>query len=208
MGASVDKDNYYMITEYLQRGTLFDLIHIEKKILSDEMKIKIAFQIAIVIKYLHSRQVVHCDLKSSNVLFDDNLNVKLGDFGLSRFVIKMSDKDKGRIGTPHWMAPEILLGGKYEYHSDIFSYGMILWELLTYEIPYNNVAPNEIVNLVTKEKKIVKVPKQGNVYLRKICMKCIEYEPKKRPKIESILDLFSHIKHYNKYVDQEIYDYL
>ena len=229
MGASVDKDNYYMITEYLPNGTLFDLLHNNNNtnsnnnnkknnnnygeninnnslistnnnsinnfdnysknsfFLNDSMKIKIALQIAFVIKYLHSRKIVHCDLKSPNILIDKNYNIKLGDFGLSRFIGKNSENIKGKIGTPHWMAPEILLGGKYEYHSDIFSYGMILWEILTGDIPYNNIDPKKIENLITNEKNIVKVPDYGNLILRKLCKICINYEPEKRPSIDEIL---------------------
>jgi hypothetical protein len=229
MGASVDKENYYMISEYLPNGTLFDLLHNNNNtnsnnnkknnnnnygeninnnslistnnnsinnfdnysknsfFLNDSMKIKIALQIAFVIKYLHSRKIVHCDLKSPNILIDKNYNIKLGDFGLSRFIGKNSENIKGKIGTPHWMAPEILLGGKYEYHSDIFSYGMILWEILTGDIPYNNIDPKKIENLITNEKNIVKVPDYGNLILRKLCKKCINYDPQKRPSINEIL---------------------
>ena len=228
MGASVDKENYYMISEYLPNGTLFDLLHNNNNtnsnnnnknnnnygeninnnslistnnnsinnfdnysknsfFLNDSMKIKIALQIAFVIKYLHSRKIVHCDLKSPNILIDKNYNIKLGDFGLSRFIGKNSENIKGKIGTPHWMAPEILLGGKYEYHSDIFSYGMILWEILTGDIPYNNIDPKKIENLITNEKNIVKVPDYGNLILRKLCKSCINYEPEKRPSIDEIL---------------------
>ena len=206
MGASVDKDNYYMITEYVPRGTLFDLIHTEKYKLSDRMKIKIAFQLAQAVKYLHSRNIAHCDLKSGNILLDDELNVKLGDFGLSRFLSKTGERDKGRIGTPHWMAPEILLGGKYEFYSDVFSYGIILWELLTYEIPYNNIDPNVIVDLITKEKKIVKVPDKGNYALRKITQKCIEYNPFKRPSFKNILSLLAKVRKNDKEYDQSTQD--
>ena len=237
MGASVDKENYYMISEYLPNGTLFDLLHNNNNTnsnnnnknnnnygeninnnslistnnnsinnnnnffnfnnfdnysknsfyLNDSNKIKIALQIALVIKYLHSRKIVHCDLKSPNILIDKNYNIKLGDFGLSRFIGKNSENIKGKIGTPHWMAPEILLGGKYEYHSDIFSYGMILWEILTGDIPYNNIDPKKIENLITNEKNIVKVPDYGNLILRKLCKKCINYDPQKRPSINEIL---------------------
>ena len=257
MGASVDKDNYYMISEYLPNGTLFDLLHnnnnnlgnnnnnknnndFEDNInnnslistynnsnsnnifnfkyfenntknrfyLNDSMKIKIALQIALVIKYLHSRKIVHCDLKSPNILMDKNYNIKLGDFGLSRFIGKNSENIKGRIGTPHWMAPEILLGGKYEYHSDIFSFGMILWEILTGEIPYNNIDPKKIETLITKEQKIVKVPETGNLILRKLCKSCIEYEPKNRPSINGILRVLKKIYDKNDDVDSEIYEYL
>ena len=210
MGASVDKDNYYMITEFLSKGSLFDLIHQEKIQLNDQTKIKIAFEIAIAVQYLHSRNIVHCDLKSANVLLDDNLNIKLGDFGLSRFLINNKEKNHGRIGTPHWMAPEILKGGKYQFSADVFSYGMILWELITYQIPYHNIDPNKIVDLITQEKQLVKVPKEGNEVLRQIAEKCIEYEPENRPKMNDILKLLEqvHKKETTEQCTKELYDFL
>ena len=76
--------------------------------------------------YLHGRKVLHCDLKSSNVLIDPNWTVKLCDFGLSRIKEKLNKKC-GRVGTPHWMAPEILRGEEYVETSDVYSFGMILW---------------------------------------------------------------------------------
>lgn len=209
MGASIDKDNYYMITEYLPKGSLFDLIHTAKKKFDDKTKIKIALDIAVGIKYLHSRNVVHCDLKSSNVLLDNNYNIKLGDFGLSRFLNSGKEPSHGRIGTPHWMAPEILKGGTYQFEADIFSYGMILWELITYQIPYHNIDPMKIVELITKEKKIVKVPEEGNLILRKISEKCIEYDPKKRPSLSFILQILQKEKDNMSLIDNctmEVYN--
>jgi len=96
--------------------------------MDDERMLYIVEDIALGMNYLHSRKVLHCDLKSSNVLIDSNWNVKLCDFGLSRIRSKL-DKTTliGRVGTPHWMAPEILRGNKYEEYSDVYSFGMILW---------------------------------------------------------------------------------
>lgn len=211
MGASIDKDNYYMITEYLPKGSLFDLIHTQKFKFDDKTKIKIAFDIAVAIKYLHSRNVVHCDLKSSNVLLDDNFNIKLGDFGLSRFLNSGKEPTHGRIGTPHWMAPEILKGGTYQFPADIFSYGMILWELITYKIPYHNIDPMKIVDLITKEKKIVKVPDEGNPVLRRIAQRCIQYEPRDRPSLDVVLEVLGKVNKENSLVDnctEEIYEFI
>lgn len=101
-----------MITEFMETGSLFDLIHKNKDrdtVLTDERIFLICEDIALGMNYLHSRKVFHCDLKSSNVLVDENWNMKLCDFGLSRVKNKIhKKKNQGRIGTPHWMAPEIL----------------------------------------------------------------------------------------------------
>jgi serine/threonine protein kinase len=195
MGASINKNNYYMITEYLPKGSLFDYLHRDRGKLTEKDQINIAFEIAVALKYLHSRNIIHCDLKSSNILIDDNWKIKIGDFGLSRFYKPDDHEDnRGRIGTPHWMAPEVLKGEKYETSADIFSYGMILWEIITQEIPYYGINPYQVISLVADKKQIVKVPEQGNNTLRKIVKKCIQYEPEQRPKLDEIVEYLQNLR--------------
>ena len=164
------------------------------------------------LNYLHSRNIIHCDLKSSNILIDDNWKIKIGDFGLSKFYNKNNvNENRGRIGTPHWMAPEILKGEKYQYNADIFSFGMILWEILSLEIPYYGINPYEVISLVADQKKIVQVPKEGQSILRKIIGGCLSYEAEKRPKLDEIVEILEKLKNLNKVKDKymdDIYEYL
>lgn len=104
-----------MVTEFLSGGSLFDYLHKKKEKLNEEQIFEICKDVALGMAYLHGKNVLHCDLKSSNVLIDENWNVKLCDFGLSRInSTKNKRKNKAiRVGTPHWMAPEILKGEKY-----------------------------------------------------------------------------------------------
>ena len=124
MGATINKSDYYMISEYIPKGSLFDFLHVKKGVLSELEQLTLSYEIAIAMKYLHSRRIMHCDLKSSNILIDDNWKIKISDFGLSRIknILNLQD-NKGRLGTPHWMAPEIMKGLKYQEDSDVFSYG-------------------------------------------------------------------------------------
>ena len=212
MGTTLDGNNYYMITEYLPKGSLYDYLHNKKKTLTEKQKIKIAFQIAIAIQYIHSRKILHCDLKSSNVLLDENFKIKLSDFGLSYFI---SDAPKGiAFGTYFWMAPEILNDGKYEVSSDIFSYGMILWELLTGTTPYYNVFGNSMVDKETlknyigkkneKKEDIAPIPKEGNIVLRYIALKCLKYKPEDRLSLDTILQYLSKANKCYEEVDEVI----
>jgi serine/threonine protein kinase len=70
------------------------------------------------------------------VLLAADWHVKLCDFGLSRYQDKFCEENHGKIGTPHWMAPEILRGEEYREASDVYSFGVIVWELCTGEIPF------------------------------------------------------------------------
>ena len=216
MGVTIDNNTYYMITEYLPNGSLHEYLHLSKKNkknpLTYKQKLKIALQIAIAVKYIHSRQILHCDLKSANVLIDKNFNIKLIDFGLSYF---MSEAPTGYIGTARWMAPEILNGGQYSVSSDVFSYGMILMELFTEKIPYsdkfNYEVGKEIIkkyvnNRIANNEDILPVHKTGNVVVRNIIKKCLDAWPQNRPTMEQIIEDLSKVNDYYEEIDETTLD--
>jgi len=202
MGASINKNEYYMISEYISKGSLFDYIHVNKNKLTELEQLNIALEIAIALRYLHSRKITHCDLKSSNILLDENMKIKVSDFGLSRLRNIFSIKEnKGRIGTSHWMPPEIMRAEKYEESSDIFSYGMIVWEMMSGEIPYYGLTPNQIIGIVADCKKIVEIPKIGNLSLKKLIKHCLNYEPEKRPNLDNIIKYLNSVVKKSKNYD-------
>ena len=188
IGASINNNEYYMISEYICKGSLFDYLHVQKYKLTESQQISIAYEVAIALRYLHSRKITHCDLKSSNLLVLENMKIKVSDFGLSRLknIFSVSE-NKGRIGTSHWMPPEIMKAKKYEESSDVYSYGMILWELITGDIPYYGMTPNQIIGLVADFGKIVEMPKEGNLALRNLIKNCLIYEPERRPNLDHII---------------------
>ena len=88
MGVSFNPDqiqSFYMVTEFVSKGSLFDLLHKKKQVFEPRRIISLGKQIAIALRYLHSRQLFHCDLKTQNVLVSEDWTVKLCDFGLSRY---------------------------------------------------------------------------------------------------------------------------
>ena len=217
MGVTIHNNTYYMITEYLPLGSLHEFLHNNKKkekkqTLTDKQKIKIALQIAIAVQYMHSRQILHCDLKSANVLLDNNFNIKLIDFGLSYF---MSEAPQGYIGTARWMAPEVLNGKKYSIYSDIFSYGMILMELITEKIPYYDKYNYDVVKDIIKQyvnkkiarnEEILPMPKNGNKILTYIASKCLEAIPQNRISLDKIIEYLSKAEQLYEGVDEATLD--
>lgn len=91
--------------ENLSQGSLFEILHMKQIELTPYRVYKICKGIALGMAYLHGRNIIHCDLKSSNVLFDDHHKVKISDFGLSQFIKNKRSKRFQNIGTPQWMAP-------------------------------------------------------------------------------------------------------
>ena len=121
-------------------------IHKQNKIDRDTI-IRISCEIAIGMHYLHSQGIVHLDLKSTNILLDADLNVKISDFGLSKTIDSISRSITPLVGTIPWAAPEFLTPGGVKARSvkgDIFSFGVILWELITRQKPWKGVSAHKI----------------------------------------------------------------
>ena len=97
-------------------------------------------------------------------------------------------ENHGKIGTPHWMAPEILRGEKYTESSDVYSFGVILWEMMTGDIPFMGRSIAQITGIVGYYGEKLKVPTQCNKNLRKIVNNCLLYEPERRPSFDHIID--------------------
>lgn len=111
--------------------------------------------------FLHTNNppVLHRVLKSLNILLtekieksSDTTNIKISVFGVSRLYEKLNGFMTGHVGTCHWMAPEIIENKNYNTKIDVYSYGIILWEMCTRKTPYDNMTPEQIQFYVTAKK--------------------------------------------------------
>ena len=190
MGICVDKENCFMIAEYLENGSLFD--HLHKDHTTNLPLDSISHIIKSILKaltYTHRKGILHCDLKSSNILIDHNWNIKVADFGLSKKVI--SNREKGRVGTPNWMAPEICRGESNTAASDVYSFGIVVWEIVTKRIPYQGKTMTEIMDLIGYSHNFpLGIPKKCDPLLYNIMIKCIQFDSKSRPSFEELLEDF------------------
>ena len=129
----------------------------QKKMIKLQLLHRFATDTARGMKYLHSRVgIVQRDLKSQNLLIDGDNNVKVGDFGLSRKVDTTNNMTA--CGTPYWTAPEVVRGEIYDQRADVYSFAIILWELITLSEPYKGRDPLEIAFAVADEGLRPKIP--------------------------------------------------
>ena len=195
MGASTKTKNLCIVTEFCENGNLFDLLHIHRTIaLNWEDKRRIALEIAQGINYLHSFKppILHRDLKSMNVLLDKYFQVKIADFGSTKFLEAHMTKQKG---TFQWMAPEVIKNSNYTEKADVFSFAIILNELATRQPPYYGVDKKVVAqNVSSKTDYRPSVPKNVPKEYVELMSKCWEYNPNKRPSFNDIIDTLNKMK--------------
>lgn len=136
----------YLALRYLDAGTLKDRIHTGP--LSLKATSLYLSQLASALDYAHARGVVHRDVKPSNVLFDPQDRVLLSDFGISKMISGDADlTGSGLVGTPSYMAPEVGLGKPADHLSDQYSLGVVLYEMITGQAPYEAETPMAVLHM-------------------------------------------------------------
>lgn len=125
--------------------------------------------------------IVHRDLKSPNLLVDNNWNVKVCDFGLSRLKHSTFLSSKSTAGTPEWMAPEVLRNEQSNEKCDVYSFGVILWELATLRMPWGGMNPMQVVGAVGFQDRRLEIPKEIDPLVARIIWECWQKDPNLRP---------------------------
>ncbi|XVE95172.1 hypothetical protein REPUB_Repub02eG0073200 [Reevesia pubescens] len=192
MGAVTKRPRLSIVTEYLPRGSLYRLIHrpAAGETIDQRRRLRMALDVAKGINYLHclNPPIVHWDLKSPNMLVDKNLNVKVCDFGLSRFKADTFISSKSVAGTPEWMAPEFLRGEPSNEKSDVYSFGVIMWELVTMQQPWNGLSPAEVVGAVAFQNRRLAIPPNTSPKLASLMESCWDDDPAQRPSFANVVE--------------------
>ncbi|KAJ0249649.1 Serine-threonine/tyrosine-protein kinase [Hirschfeldia incana] len=190
MGAVTSPQRLCIVSELLPRGSLFQLLQRKMSKLDWKRRINMALDIARGMNYLHccSPPIVHCDLKSSNLLVDRNLTVKVADFGLSRVKHETYLTTKSGKGTPQWMAPEVLRNESADEKSDIYSFGVVLWELATEKIPWETLNSMQVIGAVGFMNQRLEIPKDIDPLWISIVESCWNSDAKLRPTFQELTE--------------------
>ena len=192
-----------IISELCQHGSLADLL----KAVRGNTKLRPSWRsmlgmmidAATGVLYLHARspQILHCDLKSSNLLVDSHLRVKVCDFNLSKLVEESTELQLG-TRNPRWLAPEILDGERNTVESDAYAFGIIMWELVSCQVPWSGESVHSIITLV-RDGARPRIPNFWDVVdsqgkelavfedYRELMTKCWAQNPYDRPGFKAII---------------------
>uniref|UniRef100_A0A667W9K4 Serine/threonine-protein kinase TNNI3K n=1 Tax=Myripristis murdjan TaxID=586833 RepID=A0A667W9K4_9TELE len=146
VGACLDDPSQFaIVTQYVSGGSLFSLLHEQKRLIDLQSKLIIAIDVAKGMEYLHNltQPIIHRDLNSHNILLYEDGHAVVADFGESRFLQSVDEDNMTKQpGNLRWMAPEVFTQcTRYTVKADMFSYALCLWELLTGEIPFAHLKP-------------------------------------------------------------------
>ena len=186
-----DRGTMYIVMEYVQGIDLYDLLEITPR-LPVEVATIITLQVARALDYAHFRGIIHRDIKPANVMISHQGEVKLMDFGIARDD-KLSDlTETGTgLGTPSYMSPEQILGDKLDFRSDVFSVGIVLYQMLTGRKPFVEDDARTVMQKIrldryTSPRRInAQVPRP----LERIMARCMEKMPANRyPTTQALID--------------------
>ncbi|KAG6578533.1 Calcium/calmodulin-regulated receptor-like kinase 2, partial [Cucurbita argyrosperma subsp. sororia] len=205
LGYCIDKGSHMLIYEFMSNGSLDNLLYnSENRVLSWDERIQIALDISHGVEYLHEGAippVIHRDLKSANILLDHTMRAKVADFGLSKEEV-FDGRNSGLKGTYGYIDPAYMATNKFTMKSDIYSFGIIVFELITAIHPQQNLvdyinlagmSPDGIDEIIDKqlagECNLEEARKLAHIGRR-----CLHKAPRKRPLISEVSQAILKIK--------------
>ncbi|KAK9807738.1 hypothetical protein WJX72_007609 [[Myrmecia] bisecta] len=188
MGACVDSSLRYplLVMEYMDRGSLYDVLHNLTVPLDGSLQIAILKDIASGVRHLHLAKppVLHADLKSRNILVDTNFRAKVSDFGLARH------RNKRTTSTPMWMAPEVIRGESHTTAADVYSFAVVMYEVYSREDPYAGEDAALVMRCVADTQldppRRPGLPSGMPAALAELMCQCWHKDPQQRPSITEV----------------------
>lgn len=184
-----DEENVYMVLELCEGGSLVDLIRRRKRLTEPEARV-LLIQLIGASEWMHTHQVIHRDLKLGNIFLDDEMNVKVGDFGLAALIENPGDRKKTVCGTPNYIAPEVLFdpGNGHSFEVDIWSIGVILYTLVVGKPPFQNKEIKAIYKRIRDN--LYEFPAEINISndCKSLISAMLTKDPAQRPTLREVLE--------------------
>ncbi|XP_015732321.1 serine/threonine-protein kinase PLK1 [Coturnix japonica] len=180
-----DSDFVYVVLELCRRRSLLEL-HKRRKALSEPEVRYYLRQTILGCQYLHSQRVIHRDLKLGNLFLSDDMEVKIGDFGLATKVEYDGERKKTLCGTPNYIAPEVLGKKGHSFEVDVWSIGCIMYTLLVGKPPFETSCLKETYLRIKKNEYTI--PKHINPVAANLIQKMLRSDPATRPTINELLN--------------------
>ncbi len=183
------KTTLHIVMDYADNGDLQNKIKNQKgKYFSESQVVNWFTQICLAIKHIHDRKILHRDLKSQNIFVTKEGIVKLGDFGIAKCLNMTLDKAKTIVGTPYYLSPEIVQSKPYNFKSDIWSLGVLLYEMLALKMPF------DAKSLPMLTLKIIKgnfgsIPSCFSKDVKNLVTTLMQVDSNKRPSVNDVLKL-------------------
>ncbi|XP_041129215.1 RAF proto-oncogene serine/threonine-protein kinase-like isoform X3 [Polyodon spathula] len=203
------KGNLAIVTQWCDGSSLYKHMHVQETKLQIFQLIDIARQTAQGMDYLHAKNIIHRDMKSNNIFLHEGLTVKIGDFGLATVKARWSGSHQVEqpSGSILWMAPEVIRmedNNPYSFQSDVYSYGIVLYELMTGELPYSQIANRDQVTTFTiifmvgrgyLSPDLSKLYKSCPKAMKRLVADCIKQKKDDRPLFPQILSSIELLQH-------------
>jgi len=172
----------YLVTEFAAQGSLLNLLRNQSGSFSKRVLYQMASDAAAGMHYLESMKIVHRDLSARNLLVDSNGGTNVADFGLSRSTVDNIYKSNDRSTIPiRWTAPEAIQYGQYSSKSDVWSFGVVMYEIITEgKIPYTAMSNAEVFQKI-QEGYRMPCPKESDPEFYALMLRCWEAKPEARP---------------------------
>jgi len=179
-----DSNFVYIVLEICRKRSLMEL-HKRRKAITEPETRYFMRHILLGVLYLHENKIIHRDLKLGNVFLNDNMECKIGDFGLATRVDYDGERKKTLCGTPNYIAPEVLGKKGHSYEVDVWSLGCILYTLLVGKPPFETQSLKDTYSRIKKNE--YHVPSRVGPLAKNLIQKLLQHEPNKRPSVAEIL---------------------
>jgi len=181
-----DDQNVYIILELCRRRSLMEM-HKRRKAITEPETRYFMRQIVLACQYLHDNKIIHRDLKLGNLFLNDDMELKIGDFGLATKVDFEGERKKTLCGTPNYIAPEVLNKKGHSYEVDVWSLGCILYTLLIGKPPFETSCLKDTYAKIKKNEFTIPPNKISN-QAKNLIQNLLQPDPNSRPTMGQILD--------------------